>query len=142
VTSRQAICRWLPTFWRNASFPSSRLKCFNLSADQGLFSVRHLCRKPYPEDGGETFLRNVCNHLDGVTIHITAVNKVFHVRFQILTAASMKMTVFWNTAPYSLVGSPSTRLLYTALYPRSLSCPKCFITNRLHGAISQKTVLS
>jgi hypothetical protein len=27
------------------------------------------------------------------------------VRFQVLTAASMKMRPFWDTAPYSLVGA-------------------------------------
>jgi hypothetical protein len=47
------------------------------------------------------------------------------LRFQVLTAANMKITAFWDIAPYSLVEVDRRcgRLLreYTAQYPRRLS---------------------
>jgi hypothetical protein len=52
------------------------------------------------------------------------------VRFQNPTAASMKMTAFWNTAPFSLVG-----------VDQHFRGVQCLHHLRLHSAISQKALI-
>jgi hypothetical protein len=53
------------------------------------------------------------------------------MRFQVLTAASLKMAVFWDVAPCSLVEGVSQQ---TPLKSRLTS-------SRLHGATTQKTAI-
>jgi hypothetical protein len=55
------------------------------------------------------------------------------VRFQVLTAAGMKMTVFWDVAPCSLVKINDFLEVLTVFIIRVIA--------RLHGATSQKTVI-
>jgi hypothetical protein len=62
------------------------------------------------------------------------------VRFQFLTAASMKMTVFWDVEPYSLVDVyRSFRGRRVALMMEAVSTSET--STRLHGATSQKTAI-
>jgi hypothetical protein len=49
----------------------------------GLVGGYQLFGGTYPEDGDDTFLRNVGNHIQ-------------ELRFQVLTAAKMSMLVFWG----------------------------------------------
>jgi hypothetical protein len=51
-----------------------------------------------------------------------------HVRFQVLTAASMKMTIFWNVAIALMMAAANTS-------------ETSMLSTRLHGATSQKTVI-
>jgi hypothetical protein len=60
------------------------------------------------------------------------------VRFQVLTAANMKMTVFWDVAPCSLV---EVYRRFRGTYCLNHQGDDRSIPTRLHGAISQKTVI-
>jgi hypothetical protein len=41
--------------------------------------------------------------LDSITSHMDSINILLHVGFEVLTAVSTKMAVFWIVAPCSLV---------------------------------------
>jgi hypothetical protein len=66
-----------------------------------------------------------------------------HVRFQVLTAANMKMRAFWGIAPCSLVVvDRCIRGAYCLHQHRQFAHSKRrSTTTRLHGAISQKALI-
>jgi hypothetical protein len=58
------------------------------------------------------------------------------VRFQVLTAASVKLTVFWDMAPCSLIEADRRfRSAYCLHHQHRFTC------KRLHGDISQKAAV-
>jgi hypothetical protein len=63
---------------------------------------------------------------------------LFWFRFQVLTAASMKMTVFWHVAPCSLVEIGLGFI--TQMMEAVSSSGRSVLFTRLSGATSQKTV--
>jgi hypothetical protein len=65
---------------------------------------------------------------------------MMNARFQVLTAASMKMSVFWDVTPYSLI--ESNPLCRGALMMEAASTSETCgsVSTRLHSTTSQKTV--
>jgi hypothetical protein len=57
----------------------------------------------YPEEGGDIFLRNVITTYKTTSVrHIRKYHnslKMGFIKFEVLTAASMKMAIFWVVAP-------------------------------------------
>jgi hypothetical protein len=77
--------------------------------------------------------------------HVTwRMNNMHFVRFHVLTAASMKMTAFWDVALCSLVAIDvsEVRTAFIALMFEAIrtSGTSVYFT-RLHGATSQKAVV-
>jgi hypothetical protein len=63
-----------------------------------------------------------------------------HVRIEVLTAASMKMTAFWDIAPYSLAGVARRFRVTYCLHQYAL-LERLSTSTRLHGVMPKKAVI-
>jgi hypothetical protein len=95
------------------------------------------------------YCRHKCNHsIHSIHLVRWAAKQdiTFHVRLQVLTAASIKIRVFWNVMPCSLIGVDRRfRGAYCLHHQgngwRQYAPLKCWSTPmRLHRATSQKTL--
>jgi hypothetical protein len=80
-----------------------------------------------------------------LAMKITCENSSIHVRFQVLTAASMKRRVLWDVAPCSLVGVDRRLRGAYCLHRQGhelihLPDDGGSTPTRLHGAASEKTL--
>jgi hypothetical protein len=61
------------------------------------------------------------------------------VRFEVLTAPDMKMAVFWDVVPCSLVDID--RCFSVTLMMEAVSSSETLVSIKLHGATFQKTAI-